>query len=242
MEDHRCGSPPLRPVVFAFSFCHSFSRLVLAAPSNHVSRVAKVDGGIAARDSRRSMSSSRRIIAFLIGVAVAGGGLAVVWPASTTNTPPIDGPRVVMIDGSVLGFPGATDWRDVPCSDVGPDDLCQGQWRHESGQVARVLLLPLPDPSKLDTLAERLQTQTRAAGGIAERIDGERPAIRLLQPMRDATRGDVVIVGLTYVVTAPDGRSLHLLTSSVPLADQEAGDRRLRDLLAFGAWLDPDAP
>ena len=187
------------------------------------------------------MSTSRRLLALVVGLAVAGGGVALLWPTTTTTTP-TDGPRVVVLDGSVLGFPGASDWVDVPCSDVGPDDLCQGQWRHASGQIARVLLLPLPDPSMLATLAERLQAQTRAAGGIAERIEGERPAIRLLQPMRDAANHDAVVVGLTYVLTAPDGRSLHLLTSSVPLAEQETGDQRLRDLLAFGAWLDPDAP
>jgi hypothetical protein len=188
------------------------------------------------------MSMPRRLVAFAVGLAVAGGGVAFLWPAATTTTTTTDGPRVVVLDGSVLGFPGATDWVDVPCSDVGPDDLCQGQWRHSSGQIARVLLLPLPDPSKLATLAGRLQAQTQAAGGVAEVIEGERPAIRLLQPMRDAARGDAVVVGLTYVLTAPDSRSLHLLTSTVPLAEQEPGDQRLRDLLAFGAWLDPDAP
>jgi hypothetical protein len=186
------------------------------------------------------MSTTRRLIALTVGLAMAGGGIALLWPTTTTTTSM--SPRVVVLDGSVLGFPGATDWVDVPCSDVGPDDLCQGQWRHATGQIARVLLLPLPDPSKLATLAERLQAQTRAAGGVAEVIAGERPAIRLLQPMRDAGHHDAVLVGLTYVLTAPDNRSLHLLTSTVPLAEQEAGDQRLRDLLAFGAWLDANAP
>lgn len=186
------------------------------------------------------MPTTRRLVVFIVGLAVAGGGVALLWPTTTTTTTTI--PRVVVLDGSVLGFPGATDWVDVPCSDVGPDDLCQGQWRHATGQIARVLLLPLPDPSKLAALAERLKAQARAAGGVAEVIAGERPAIRLLQPMRDASQGDDVVVGLTYVLTAPDSRSLLLLTSTVPLSEQEAGDQRLRDLLAFGAWLDADAP
>jgi nitronate monooxygenase len=81
-----------------------------------------------------------------------------------------------------------------------------------------------------------------AAGGIAEVVDGAQRAIRLLQPMRDASHDDALVVSLTYVLTAPEGRALHLLTSTVPISSQEPGDQRLRDLLAFGAWLASDAP
>jgi hypothetical protein len=182
------------------------------------------------------MTKTRRLIAFVVGCLVGVGGLWSLWPSPSTSPP-----RVVVLE-SALGFPGAVDWRQLPCSDVAAADLCQSQWVHRDGQVARVLLLPVPDPTKLTTLAERLATQARAAGGVAEVVDTERHAIRLLQPMRDAAHDDALLVGLTYVLTAPEGRALHLLTSTVPLADQEPGDQRLRDLLAFGAWLQADAP
>ena len=93
---------------------------------------------------------------------------------------------------------------------------------------------------RVEAFAAKLQQQATAAGGLAEVVDGDKGAIRLLQPMRAADRGDAVVVGITYVVPAPDRRALHLLTSSAPLADQEAGDQRVRDLLAFGAWVDDD--
>lgn len=194
------------------------------------------------------MSRARRLVALAVGLTMAGGGLIALWPSWSSPSPtmPGPGPRVVVLDGQRLGFPGATGWRDVPCSDVAADELCQGQWVHDGGQVARVLLLPLPDPSKLESLGERLQQQATAAGGVASvvpGVDGAPGGIRLLQPMRDADRGDALLAGITYVVPAPSRQALHLLTSTVPLADQEPGDQRLRDLLAFGAWLDdgPDA-
>ena len=182
------------------------------------------------------MSKLRQLIAMLIGCGVVVGALLAL--RLQRSEPPT---RVVTLE-SELGFPGANDWQQVACTDVAASDLCQSQWIHHEGQLARVLLLPVPDPSKLTTLAERLSTQVRAAGGVAEVVDEARGAIRLLQPMRDAAHDDALLVSLTYVLTAPEGRALHLLTSTVPVANQESGDRRLRDLLAFGAWLAPDAP
>ncbi len=144
----------------------------------------------------------------------------------------------VVIDGSRLSFPGATGWREEPCAGQADGDVCLGQWAHDGGQVARVLLLPLPDPSKLDSLAERLRQQTEASGGVADKVegDGAGTVIRLLQPMKDADHQDADVVAITYVVPAPDRRSVHLLSSSAPLAQQEAADGRVRDLLAFGVW------
>jgi hypothetical protein len=182
------------------------------------------------------MSKLRQLIAVVVGCVVVIGGLVALRP--DPSKPPA---RVVVLE-STLGFPGALDWQQVACSDVAADDLCQSQWMHREGQVARVLLLPVPDPSKLATLSERLSAQARAAGGIAEVVDGAQRAIRLLQPMRDASHDDALVVSLTYVLTAPEGRALHLLTSTVPISSQEPGDQRLRDLLAFGAWLASDAP
>ncbi|HEY1100597.1 MAG TPA: hypothetical protein VGF99_16770, partial [Myxococcota bacterium] len=89
----------------------------------------------------------------------------------------------------------------------------------------------------------RLQDQTRASGGVADVVDGGHgpQVIRLLQPLRAADHADATIVGFTYVLPAPDRKTLHLLTSSAPLADEQPADQRLRDLLAFGAWLEPPA-
>jgi len=173
----------------------------------------------------------KRVLLFVVGAAaIAGVVLALRLPGPAAP--------ITTIDGSVLAFPGATGWTDMACADVSDSDVCLGQWRHDGGQIARVLLLPLPDPSKLATLSTRLAEQATASGGVAETVEsGTGKVIRLLQPMRDADHGDRALVAITYVVTSPDQRSLHLLTSTVPLADEVVADGRVRDLLAFGVWL-----
>jgi hypothetical protein len=182
----------------------------------------------------------RRIIVIGLGLTVVVVTVAFLLrlPSSSSSSSPASTQHPVVIDGSRLSFPGATGWTEEPCAGQGDGDVCLGQWAHDAGQVARVLLLPLPDPSKLDTLAERLRQQTEASGGVAERVDGGAAGtvIRLLQPMKDADHQDAAIVAITYVVAAPDRRSIHLLTSSAPLPAQEAADARVRDLLAFGVW------
>ena len=92
--------------------------------------------------------------AIVAAVVVSRGGA----PPSTTTT---------TIDGSVLGFPGATGWSENDCAEVAASDVCLGQWRHDSGQVARVLLLPVP---------ERLQpsTTTAAPCGRADFVFGRK--------------------------------------------------------------------
>lgn len=182
--------------------------------------------------------SMKRLLPLLAGVAVLLMALA-AW--RTTVVPaPASLPAVVTHDGSVLGFPGATDWTaEAKCTDVAATDPCVGQWRHTGGQVARVLVLPVPDEGRLALLATRLREQTQATGGVAEVIEQNgQQVIRLLQPMRDADHKDATLIGFTYVLTAPDKKAVHMLTSSSPLADEQAADQRLRDLLAFGAWLD----
>ena len=177
----------------------------------------------------------KRVMLFAFGAAAIAAAVLVSRagaPPSTTTT---------TIDGSVLGFPGATGWSENDCAEVAASDVCLGQWRHDSGQVARVLLLPVPDPRKLTSLARRLTEQTTASGGVAEVIDNDNGrVIRMLQPMRDADHDDRALVAITYVITSPDQRSLHLLTSTVPLADEVVADGRMRDLLAFGVWIGDD--
>lgn len=191
----------------------------------------------------------KRGASIAVGVVVLLGLLAALWQQrAPTTSPPL--PVVAGVDPNAavltaepvaLGFPGATDWRAEPsCTDVAAADPCVSQWRHTTGQVARVLLLPVPDPARLPQLAARLQEQTKASGGVAEDITtaGGQQVIRLLQPMRDADHADATLVGFTYVLTAPDHRTLHMVTSSAPLKDEAEADRRLQDLLAFGAWVD----
>lgn len=191
----------------------------------------------------------KRGVSIAVGVVVLLGLLAALWQqrapsAAETTIPVVAGvdPKapVLKAEPVALGFPGATDWHaDPACTDVAPTDPCVSQWRHTSGQLARVLLLPVPDPARLPQLAARLQEQTKASGGVAEDITtaGGQQVIRLLQPMRDADHADATLVGFTYVLTAPDHRTLHMVTSSAPLKDEADADRRLQDLLAFGAWV-----
>ena len=181
----------------------------------------------------------KRLLPLLVGV-VALVAAVVLWRRSVVPPRPPTAPAVELLT-TVLGFPGATDWSsETECTDVASTDPCVGQWRHISGQIARVLVLPVPDPTKLAQLATRLQEQTRAQGGVADVVDNNgQQVIRLLQPMRDADHADATLVGFTYVLTAPDQHAVHMLTSSSPLAQEQQADQRLRDLLAFGAWLDP---
>ena len=180
----------------------------------------------------------KRLLPLVVGL-VALVAVVVLWQRNVVSTPTPRTPSVHTTT-AVLGFPGATDWvAEAECTDVAPTDPCVGQWRHTSGQIARVLVLPVPDPSKLAQLATRLQDQTRAQGGVADVVDSAgQKVIRLLQPMRDADHADATVVGFTYVLTAPDQHAVHMLTSSAPLAQEQQADQRLRDLLAFGAWLE----
>ncbi len=179
----------------------------------------------------------KRLLPLLAGLAALTAAL-LVWQRSVVPAPALS-PTIVQHDNSVLGFPGATDWvAEASCTDVAPTDPCVGQWRHSSGQIARVLVLPVPDEGRLAQLGSRLQEQTQAHGGVAEVVtDNGQQVIRLLQPMRDVDHADASLVGFTYVLTAPDRKAVHMLTSSAPTADQQQADQRLRDLLAFGAWL-----
>lgn len=180
----------------------------------------------------------KRLLPIVAGVAALLVAF-VVWRQTVVRTP-TSVAALVEHDGSVLGFPAATDWSaEAKCTDVADTDPCVGQWHHTSGQIARVLVLPVPDAARLAQLGSRLREQTQAQGGVAEVIDHNgQQVIRLLQPMRDADHADATLIGFTYVLTAPDKKAVHMLTSSSPIADEQVADQRLRDLLAFGVWLD----
>jgi hypothetical protein len=148
--------------------------------------------------------------------------------------PDATAPPPVML-GELLEFPGATDWRAASCAEAS----CTGEWVHVGGQRVQVLLVPVPDPTRLTDLATRLQQRVVADGGRADRIDQAGGVLRMLRP---AVVDGVESVVFSYVIPAPDRRALHLVNSTVATEAQIAGDERLRDLLAFAAWVQPAGP
>jgi hypothetical protein len=170
-------------------------------------------------------------VGLVIGVACVVGALG-LWlraPASTSTTPP-PAQRVL---ADVLDFPGATGWRPATCREA----ACAGAWTHDSGQQVDVVVLPVPDPARLSALADRLQAQVTGAGGRVDRLELAGGVLRMLRPVDDDARPMVLI---NYIITAPEQRALHVVSSLVPFSDQEQGDARVRDLLAFAAWVRVD--
>lgn len=143
----------------------------------------------------------------------------------------------------ILAFPGATGWREEQgCSDVAATDACDGEWTHAAGQKVRVLLIPVVDASRLANFTHKLKSSVEQQGGVVGELpwnDGK--AVRMLQPVVGA-EDNIDLVNITYLLTSPDSRLLHLVTSLVPQKDQIDGDQRLRDLLAFGAWVQEIEP
>ena len=142
-------------------------------------------------------------------------------------------------DSTRLAFPGATGWREeAACTDVDAKDACAGEWTGAGGQKVRVLLLPVGDPARLATMTQKLQTNVQAQGGVVGEFatkDGK--VVRLLQPVVRA-EDDVDLVNISYLLVSPDRRLLHIVTSLVTQQEQVDADQRVRDLLAFAAWVD----
>ncbi len=136
-------------------------------------------------------------------------------------------------------FVDAPDWarHGGPCTEVRPEDGCVGEWRHESGQAARVFAIAVPDRPALDGFVQRLEQQVTKNGGVVERIaQGEATLVRFLQP---APGG---LATINYALPGRDGRALHLITSVVPFDDQQAADQRLRALLEHASWAREPGP
>ena len=122
------------------------------------------------------------------------------------------------------------------CTDSAPDDPCVGEWHHKSGQRVRVLVVPVPDKSKLVDLAARIQRQVEPEGGKAIAIEqaGQR-LVRVVRPVKADDGQDLVVI--EYILISPDDNLLHMVTSSAPWEQQAVADGRVRDLLAFAAWV-----
>jgi hypothetical protein len=168
----------------------------------------------------------------VVGALLLCAGGAFLIRSLEASPPP--SPTVVTL-GDVLDFPGATGWRPGSCS----DPSCAGAWRHDDGVEVQVLVVPVPDPGRLAALAARLQDDVVAHGGRVDTIAQGGGVIRMLRP---ATLEGVEHVVISYVLTAPAQRSLHIVTATTTLARQVAVDERVRDLLAFAAWVEPPPP
>lgn len=133
-------------------------------------------------------------------------------------------------------FQGAAGWNGArgPCTEVRPEDGCDSEWRHESGQVARVFIVDVPDQAALEGFVKRLEGAVTKNGGVVERIpQGELTLVRFLQPAPDG------LATINYALTGKELHSLHLITSVVPFAEQQDADARLRGLLEHASWSAP---
>lgn len=130
-------------------------------------------------------------------------------------------------------FEGAAGWTGArgPCTEVRPEDGCDSEWRHDSGQVARVFVMDVPDRTVLDDFVRRLEGAVQKNGGMAERIpQGELTLVRFLQP---APGG---LATINYALTGEKLRALHVVTSVVAFDQQQEADVRLRALLEHAVW------
>lgn len=135
--------------------------------------------------------------------------------------------------GEAVVFIGAAGWSGGrgPCTEVRPEDGCDSEWRHDSGQVARVFVVDVPDQRALDGFVQRLEQTVQKNGGVVERYpQGELTLVRFLQ---SAPGG---LATINYALTGKQLRALHLVTSVVPMAEQQQADTRLRALLEHAAW------
>lgn len=176
-----------------------------------------------------------RVVVVVVGLVLAGVAAFLLLRAPA--------PVVTVLDPQLmLGFPGATGWHEESaCHDVDATDACAGEWTFQSGQKVRVLLVPVVDPERLTLMTQKLKQRVEEQGGVV----GELPyqggkAVRMLQPVVRA-EDNVDLVNISYVLPAPDRRLLHIVTSLVSHKEQVEADQRIRDLLAFAAWVEPAA-
>ena len=172
----------------------------------------------------------RRSLATLMVIALATPAILLALNAlRRTGTP--RGSSSPAIETVV--FVGATGWSQAngPCTEVRPEDGCVSEWRHDGGQVARVFAIDVPDQAALDGFVQRLEQRVAQNGGVVERFpQGELTLVRFLQ---SAAGG---LATINYALLGAELHALHLITSVVPLAEQQDADVRLRALLEHAAW------
>lgn len=145
---------------------------------------------------------------------------------------PLGPERVVFASPAWTGARGA-------CTEDTAKDGCDSEWHHtESQQLVRVFVVDVQDEAALPRFVDKLSSDVRARGGVAERIDqGGLTVVRFLEQAQQAVDGGVLSVAtLNYALIGRDKRAVHLITSVVPFDDQQTSDERLRALLTTAAW------
>lgn len=126
-----------------------------------------------------------------------------------------------------------------PCTESLTAQGCDSEWRHvATHQLVRVFFVALPDERGLNGFMAKLESDVTSRGGIVERIDqGGNQLIRYLERARvDGDAGSIEVASLSYVLVGRDAKAVHLITSVVPVDDQQPSDERLRALLGTASW------
>jgi hypothetical protein len=142
----------------------------------------------------------------------------------------------------VVTFRGAPAWSGGrSCTDVRPEDGCDSQWLHASGQVVRVFVIDVKEERALDAFVERLAADVGSKGGVVDRFtQNGLTLVRFLQrvPLDPGAPGEPGdgLASLNYALVGRDKKAVHLMTSIVPFEEQQVSDARMRELLSFSAW------
>lgn len=177
-------------------------------------------------------------------VALLALAFVAACPSSREDAPAAADAGVSQLDANAVervvftGAPGFTGGRT--CSDVRPEDGCDSQWLHSTGQLVRVFVVPVRDPAALAAFVDKLAADVAAKGGVVDRFSQSGlTLVRFLQEMpSDSVDGGAAmdLVSINYALVGRDQRAVHLITSVVAFAEQQAADARLRDLLSFASW------
>lgn len=151
-------------------------------------------------------------------------------PASASS-----GPVEKVVFTGAPGFEGGRS-----CTDVRPEDGCDSQWLHTTGQVVRVFVVPVTSPAALAAFVDKLAADVASKGGVVDRFSQNGlTLVRFLQAMPgDAVDGGAPadLVAINYALVGRDQRAVHLITSVVAFGEQQPADARLRELLGFASW------
>ena len=137
-------------------------------------------------------------------------------------------------------FAGAPGWSGGrTCTDVKPEDGCDSQWLHTSGQVVRVFVVDVKDERAVDAFVDKLASDVAKKGGVVDRFTQQGlTLVRFLQSVtsEDAADKGAQLASINYALVGRDKRAVHLITSVVAFADQKVADERLRALLDSATW------
>jgi hypothetical protein len=177
-----------------------------------------------------------------LAVAVAFVSLSLACPK---EAPPVlvdaGVALAVPMGNEVVVFTGAPGWQGGRgCTDVRPEDNCDSQWLHTSGQLVRVFVVTVKDPAALHSFVDKLAADVTTKGGVVDRFtQNGLTLVRFLQAVRgDAIDGGTAddVVTVNYALVGRDQKAVHLITSVVTFDEQQAADAKVRELLGFASW------